>query len=44
MSDAVYDAWKVKPPCESLLPFCSSGCPYYDECGRPDDEQDEDEE
>lgn len=30
---ATYDAWKIKPPCESALPWCSSGCPYWSECG-----------
>ena len=33
VSPALYDAWKVLPPCEkSDDPFCHSQCPYYDEC------------
>ena len=32
VSNEVYDAWKVKPPCKSASPFCHSRCPYYVEC------------
>ena len=31
-SRALYDAWKVKPPCEYGQRICHSGCPYYFEC------------
>lgn len=36
--EATYDAWKVKPPCMRPLPFCSSLCPYYYECGEPEED------
>lgn len=32
VNSAVYDAWKVKPPCMYESPFCHSRCPYYVEC------------
>ena len=43
MSDAIYDSWKVNPPCVGSEPFCSSECPYYGvECeGLYEDDEDE---
>lgn len=48
VSNKQYDAWKVKPPCETEGQ-CHTGCPYFYECDPdPEDypyyEEDSDEE
>lgn len=39
---ALYDAWKIKPPCEYVGGQCHKECPYNYECGNEDEEDDED--
>lgn len=44
ISRALYDWWKIQPPCESEEGTCHGACPYYSECYSDyDDEDDEDE-
>lgn len=31
ISHALYDAWKIKPPCELNKGDCHPECPYYQE-------------
>lgn len=40
ISRSVYDAWKIKPPCETEMAECSKDCPYWTEC-MTDDIEDE---
>lgn len=34
ISYAVYDGWKITPPCElHENPYCHTQCPWFGECG-----------
>lgn len=45
ISRALYDWWKIQPPCETEGGKCHGECPYYSECYSDyDDEDDEDDE
>lgn len=37
VSNQLYDAWKVKPPCE-VDGQCYHDCPHYNECNNEIDE------
>lgn len=42
INKALYDWWKIKPPCENIEnPHCHTECPYYGECFPNYDEEDE---
>lgn len=36
VSPQIYDAWKIKPPCQTSQ-GCKEGCPYYAECNADED-------
>lgn len=39
ISRALYDAWKIKPPCEYVGGQCHKECPYISDCGDDDEEE-----
>jgi hypothetical protein len=42
ISEAMYDAWKVSPPCEHDPFECDHRCPYYHcDCWGDDDGEEE---
>lgn len=41
ISHALYDAWRITPPCELIERECQIECPYHYECfgNEPDDDE-----